>query len=346
MRTKLLSGESGMYDRLRKTERLIQIWVLLAGNPAGYTIKELADRFGVNIRTVYRDMVALGTDLRIPVYDDKGRWRIEESHMLPPVRLTLSEALNIFLAARLMLRYSQRYDPNVDATFTKLSLVLLPALAEQVRKAMDWMRELPKDEKRLRVLTTVAEAWVRQRMLKIVYRSLTAEEAGERVIEPYYIEPAAPEHDSYVVAYCHVRKEIRTFKMSRIEIVELTSEPYTIPSDFDANKFFSSSWRVVAGGEVETVKLKIIDPEILRIMEETVWHPSQALQMQKDGSMIMTLKVATTVDFLAWILGWGEKIEVLEPKELREEVMETAEKKRESIRRGPNFDTGCHSELA
>jgi predicted DNA-binding transcriptional regulator YafY len=114
--------------------------------------------------------------------------------------------------------------------------------------------------------------------------------------------------------------------MGRIERAGLTDESYAIPPDFDANEFFGPSWRVTVSGEVKTVKLKIVDPEILRIMEETVWHPSQALQMQKNGSLIMTLKVATTVDFLAWILGWGEKIEVLEPEELREEVMETAEK--------------------
>jgi len=118
-----------MNDRLSKTERLIKIWLLLARNPAGYTIKELAGRFGVNIRTVYRDMEALGEDLKIPVYDDNKRWRIDEDYMLPPIQFTLPEALNIFLAARLMLRYSNRYDPNTEATFTKLSSVLPPTLA-------------------------------------------------------------------------------------------------------------------------------------------------------------------------------------------------------------------------
>jgi predicted DNA-binding transcriptional regulator YafY len=315
-----------MDDRLAKTERLIKIWLLLSTNPPGYTIKDLAGRFGVNIRTIYRDMAALGTDLKVPVYDDKGRWKIDESHILPPIRFTLPEALNIFLAARLMLRYSHRYDPNTDATFTKMSLALPPALAQQVRKTMDWMQELPKDEKHLRVLTTVAEAWVTQRMLKIAYQSIMAEEAGERVIEPYYIEPAAPEHDTYVIGYCHLRKEIRTFKIGRIQRAELTHERYTIPPDFDANEFFSSSWRVIVGGEVKTVTLKTADPEVMRIMEETQWHPSQVLKMQKDGSIRMTLKVADTVDFYSWILGWGEKIEVLEPKEVREEVTNTVEK--------------------
>jgi predicted DNA-binding transcriptional regulator YafY len=151
-----------------------------------------------------------------------------------------------------------------------------------------------------------------------------AEEATERVIETYYIEPAAPEHDSYVIAYCHVRKEVRTFKMARIERADLTDDTYTVPADFDADKFFASSWRVIAGGAVRRIRLKTVDPEIMRIMEETVWHPSQVLDMQKDGAMIITLKVTPTVDFLSWILGWGERIEVVEPKELRKKVMRTA----------------------
>jgi len=315
-----------MDDRLAKTERLIKIWLLVATNPAGYTINDLAEKFGVNIRTVYRDMLALGADLNVPVYNDKGRWKIDESRILPPIRFTLPEALNVFLAARLMLRYSHRYDPNADVTFTKLTSVMPPALAEQVRKTMDWMQKLPKDEKHLRILTTVAEAWVSQRRLKIAYRSLPREKAVERVIEPYYIEPAAPGHASYVVGYCHLKKSIRTFKIERIEYAELTPDSYTIPPDFDANEFFDSSWGIVVEGEVKTVRLKIIDPEIIRIMEETIWHPSQVLEKQKDGSMIMTLRVTDTVDLYSWIMGWGEKIEVLEPKELREEVMQTAKR--------------------
>jgi predicted DNA-binding transcriptional regulator YafY len=326
MRAGLASRGAVMNDKLAKWERLIRIWILLAANPAGYTIRELAARFGVNIRTVYRDMVALGTDLNVPVYNENKRWKINASHILPPIRFTLPEALNIFLAARLMLRYSHRYDPSTDATFTKLSAVLPPALAEQVRKTMDWMQKLEKDERHLRVLSTVAEAWVSQRRLKIAYQSLPAEKAVERIIEPYYIEPAAPGHASYVVGYCHLKKGIRTFKIERIEYAELTTESYTIPTDFDANEFFDSSWGIVVEGEVKTIKLRIEDREIMRIMSETVWHPSQVLEKQNDGSMIMTLRVTDTVDLYSWILGWGEKIEVLEPEELREEVMNTAKK--------------------
>ena len=312
-----------MDNRLKKTERMIKIWFLLLGTPFGYTAKELAGRFDVNERTIYRDLTTLGTDLNFPVYDDNKRWKIDKKRFLPPIRFTIPEALNIFIAVRLMLNYSHRYDPNVDATFTKLSSVLPDPLAEQVRKTMDWMQKLPKNERYLGVLATVAEAWVSQQQVKIVYRSLASEKPAERVIEPYYIEPAAPGHASYVIGYCHLKKAIRTFKVERIESAELTHESYIIPPDFDANEFFGSSWGVVVDGEIKIVRLRIQDKEIMRILSETVWHPSQTFKKQKDGSTIMALMVTDTHEFLSWILGWGEKLEVLDPPEIREEVLAT-----------------------
>ena len=318
-----------MNDRLKKTERMMKIWILLSNNPPGYTAKELAGRFEVNERTIYRDLTALGTDINVAVYNDQKRWKIDEKRFLPPIRFTLPEALNIFLTSRLMLNYSHRYDPNVDATFTKLSLVLPPPLAEQVRKTMDWMQKLPKDEKYLRILATVAESWVSQRQLKIMYQPLAAEKPTERVIEPYYIEPASFGHASYVIGYCHLKKAIRTFKVERIESANLTAEAYTIPSDFDANKYMASSWGIVVKDEIKTVKLKIVDPEIIRIMTETIWHPSQTLKKQKDGSTIMTFMINGTYEFYSWILGWGEKIEVLDPPEIRERIIKTVEAMRD-----------------
>jgi predicted DNA-binding transcriptional regulator YafY len=112
-----------------------------------------------------------------------------------------------------------------------------------------------------------------------------------------------------------------------MESAELTSDRYTIPPDFDANEFFGSSWGIVVDGKARTVRLRIRDTELARIMSETVWHPSQVLEKRKDGSAIMTLRVTDTVELCSWILRWGEMVEVLEPRELREEVMNTAKER-------------------
>jgi predicted DNA-binding transcriptional regulator YafY len=150
---------------------------------------------------------------------------------------------------------------------------------------------------------------------------LGASKAAERIIDPYFIEPAAPGHASYVIGYCHLKKDIRVFKMERIVSADLTTEKYTIPLEFDANKYFASSWGIVVEDEIKTVKLRIEDPEIVRILSETVWHPSQDIKTQKDGSAIMTLLVNDTYEFFSWLMGWGEKIEVLEPAEIRNTII-------------------------
>jgi predicted DNA-binding transcriptional regulator YafY len=109
----------------------------------------------------------------------------------------------------------------------------------------------------------------------------------------------------------------------------LTSEKYKIPADFDANKYFASAWGIVVQKEIKTVKIRIKDPEIMRILSETIWHPSQSFKKQKDGSTVMTLLVNDTYEFFSWLMGWGEKIEVLEPREIREKIINTIEDMRD-----------------
>ncbi|MFH0897114.1 MAG: WYL domain-containing protein [Candidatus Bathyarchaeota archaeon] len=203
-------------DRLKKTERMLRIWLLILRNPLRFTTRDLAEKFGVNVRTLYRDLDTLGTELRVPVYEDKAKWAVDDSYFLPPIQLTLSEALNVFLAARLMLSYSHRYDPNVDSTFSVLGSVLPLPLQEQVHKTLDWMRSLPSNETYISNLAKLAESWMSQHRVNITYRAFEAEKATERVIEPYFIEPAAAGHSSYVIAYCHRAREIRNFKIERI----------------------------------------------------------------------------------------------------------------------------------
>ena len=317
-----------MDDRLKKTERLIKIWVILHNNPRGYTIRELAERLEVNVRTIYRDLMALQSELGVPLYDDNKRWKLDEKQMLPPIRFTVPEALNIFLAARLMVGYDKHYDPNMDATFSKLGSVLPQPLAEQVQRTVDWMHTLTRDERYLRTLTELAKAWVTQCRVIITYRALDAEKAIERTIEPYFIEPAATGHASYVVAYCHRAGAIRNFRIGRVESLRVTEETYTIPPDFDANRYFGPAWGISVEGKVKTIQLKFAKG-VARLVEETVWHPSQVLERQKDGSFVMTLQVMDTMEFFRWILWWGEDVEVMEPPEIRRAVIETADAIRE-----------------
>ncbi|MBI2857496.1 MAG: HTH domain-containing protein, partial [Chloroflexi bacterium] len=52
-------------DRLKKTERMLRIWLLLLRNPLHFTTNDLAQRFDVNVRTIYRDLLTLGSELMV-----------------------------------------------------------------------------------------------------------------------------------------------------------------------------------------------------------------------------------------------------------------------------------------
>jgi predicted DNA-binding transcriptional regulator YafY len=317
------SGKSGRDRRRDRTARLLKLQILLWQNPDGLRVEELAQRCSVSERTVYRDLEAIESELGVPVWEEGPKRGIAEGYALPPITFTLPEALNIFLSARLMQNYSRRYNPHIAATFMKLNSVVPSPLRDQIQKTIDWLNKQPKNDKQLVILGKLAEAWVSQRRTVIRYKALSEEEPIERVIEPYFIEPAAPGHSSYVIAYCHRAVAIRTFKVERIEDIQILNDTYSIPPDFDAIDYLSASWGIVVDGEIETIKLRF-SPQVARIIAETVWHPSQVLEHQDDGALIMILKVTNTIDLRAWILGWGEEVEVLEPVELRESVVRTA----------------------
>lgn len=307
-----------------RTARWAQIEHLLYQNRKGLQIKEIARICNVSPRQIYRDLDDLQSKLGLPIWEDHSTRGIDEDYFLPPIQFSLPEALNIYLAARLMLNYAHRYDPHASSTFMKLNSVVPPPLREQIQGTLDCMRTWPSDERYSRTLAILTDSWVSRHQVKIAYQSLPAGGASERVIEPYFIEPASAGHSSYVIAHCHKARALRTFKIERIKAIEATPQLYEIPPDFNANEFLGSAWGIIAEGEVKTVKLQFA-PEISRIMEETVWHPSQVLEKRSDGSAVMTLKVAETLELLAWILSWGQKVEVLRPPGLRQRVIETAQ---------------------
>jgi predicted DNA-binding transcriptional regulator YafY len=93
--------EPGKRDR---TARLVRVASLLAGNSGGMRPGEIAERLGMSVRNVYRDLHALETEVGLPTWSEDGKWGILDKAFLPPLKLTLSEAMAVFLGARLMVR--------------------------------------------------------------------------------------------------------------------------------------------------------------------------------------------------------------------------------------------------
>jgi predicted DNA-binding transcriptional regulator YafY len=317
-------SSGGLYRKGDRTARLLRMQILLNQNPDGLSIDEIASRCSISKRTAYRDLKALESEIGVPIWEEGVKRGISEGYFLPPISLTPSEAAIVFLAARLIQNYSHLNNPGLASTFMKLNSIVPLPLKKEIQNILEYLEKQPRDTRKINNFNKLIQAWLSQRKVKILCQYIDEEEPVERIIDPYFIEPSIIGGSSYVIAYCHLKKTICAFKLERI-IGDVSIEPdtYEIPVDFSTLDYLGAAWGIQTDDEIQTVRLRFT-PRISRVIAEFNIHPTQVNEVQKDGSLIMTLKVRDRIHFCNWIIGWADEVEVLEPESLKNQIREVA----------------------
>ncbi len=142
----------------------------------------------------------------------------------------------------------------------------------------------------------------------------------ECFFDPYLLEPSAIGRTIYVIGYSSLVKDIRTYKLERIQHAEPTSETFTISEKFKGPEMLQQAWGVMYGDE-EPVKVRLrFSSKVTPRVRETRWHPSQQINLTRDGCE-WTAMIGETLEIEPWIRGWGGDCEVLEPAALRESML-------------------------
>ncbi len=307
----------------KKAERLLQIQTILLAFPKGLTRAELARRLGVNRSTIGRYMADLD---QFCVYEtDDGRLAIDRDHYLVNVQLTVHEAMSIHLASRLMATHTDKHNPHAAAALRKLGLALLklaPLISQHLTASaavMDGQAQRH-DPVYLQVLETLTRAWSDRRKVHLCHR-MEDGRVFEYIFAPYFIEPYAVGQTTHVIGWREPPGAQRTFKIERIQRVELLGQGYTIPDDFDPHKLLSNAWGIWYT-EAEPVEVVLrFHPRVAGRVRETRWHRSEQIVEQVDGSLFWRAWVAEPQEMIPWIRGWGADCEVIEPEALRERMM-------------------------
>jgi proteasome accessory factor B len=323
--TKLGAGPGTDRRAGRKRDRLARFYVVvryLEAHPEGALPADLARFLGVSRRTAYRDLRALEEEILIPIWAERGRWGLAEGALLPAFRLTLGEAMAVFLAARLMAKYADAYDPVLSSAFVKLSQALPEVLGAHIQRTLDVMARRPPDPEGSRRLRALTQAWAERRVVELTYDVGTYDRTrGTRTarVHPYLIEPSADTHALYLIGWDETRAALRTFKLERIRRLSVTAETFEALPEGVVEEALERAWGIIADqGEVEVV-LRFV-PQVASRVAETTWHPSQAVTREPDGSLTWRATVSGTVEIRAWILSWGPDVEVLAPPTLRDEI--------------------------
>ncbi|SEK58598.1 transcriptional regulator, DeoR family [Chitinophaga rupis] len=207
------------------------------------TAPELAAKFSVSIRTIYRDIRAL-EQAGVPILTEEGKgYSLMEHYRLPPVTFTESQANALIIAEQLVLK-------NKDASFIKdyseaidkIKAVLNHSvkdkanlLSERTRFDQNLNRERSSNN-----LSELQFALTNFNLVKIEYTNET-KKTSSRFIEPFAL--LSTQENWLLVAWCRLRKEFRYFRLDRIKRLELLSEKFTphkmtLQEYFD--KFYSS----------------------------------------------------------------------------------------------------------
>ena len=141
-------------------------------------------------------------------------------------------------------------------------------------------------------------------------------EENRRKVDPYKV--MFFDSTFYLIGHCHLRKEVRMFVLDRIKMMNITDETFEVPSDFDLETYMQSPFKVIHD---KPVKVKIrFDKKAAGYIKEKIWHHTQKIEAQKDGSINFEAEVAGTDEVRHWVMSWGKSAEVIQPKSLRHEI--------------------------
>jgi proteasome accessory factor B len=312
-----------------RTARLMRVARLLEGNPHGMRPKAIADRLGMSVRNVYRDLKALELEVALPIWSEGGRWGVDAEAFLPPLKLTLQEAMAVFLGARLMARYADKYDPDLASAFEKLAAALPEALRDRVARSLELLQEAPRDAAFNDHVRQLTRAWAEQRVVEIEYEGAAFEgRAGERsrrTVRPFLIEPSLQTHALYLIGWDEDRDAMRTFKIERIREVRVTTRTFEPPEEETLERDLRRGWDIIADQPPVEILLQFA-PTVADRVAETIWHPLQKTERRPDGTLLWRSTVSGVIEIRLWILSWGDDVEVLQPSELRSQVRDIHER--------------------
>lgn len=302
---------------MAKYDRLLFILNLLRTR-RNLTAALIAKECGVTERSIYRDVLAL-SEANIPIYYHNG-YKLASDLFLPALNFDFDEYTCLKLALESSpLHKTGKYDGVLKRIGAKVESGLSQAVKERRKNAVDATHidiETSIEEKRAaRFYGVIERAVSERRCLRLEYDSVESGETS-RVVEPHFIIFRG--RAFYFVAYCRLRKELRTFRLERVQNIDLLEEHFTPQQGVTPDSYFEGSWEL-GGGEPVEVVIRFTGHSAKRV-GSVMHHPKETKQKGRNGDLVYRVTVRGMEEIQRWVLGFGDEARVLEPKRMRDNL--------------------------
>ena len=309
--------------QVRRQWRLLR---LLGSAPQGLGVADLAAELDVAIKTVRRDLATLRrADFPLTEHAERHgrkRWRIA-AETVPVPRLRTDEIVALHLARRFLTPLAGTFFwQSLTEAFDKLQ-GLCPAAIASYAAGLDGVLHLTRRghgdyRTQAEIVDELFRAAEERLQTVMLYRSRKATEPVEYEIHPLRL---TWHHGSlYLDAWSADHGHVRTFKVDRVQSVEVGRLSFTPPEDFDADGYAAGSFGVWHGDDPIEVVVRFA-PAAVRHVRESFWHESMTTRALPDGGLLATLRLTATAEVRAWVLSFGPRATVVSPPELVEGIL-------------------------
>ncbi|WP_423129702.1 helix-turn-helix transcriptional regulator [Gaoshiqia sp. Z1-71] len=281
---------------------------------------ELADRFGISLRTVYRDIRALER-AGVPIGAEAGvGYFLMDNFHLHPVSFTTPEASALLMGEKLMDKMSdhETRDFYRSAVF-KIRAILKPAEKEYIESlansisVFNWATLSPNFNKLH--LSEIQQAIAREQVLEIGYQARYSGENTSRLVEPIGL----CNYDSrwHLIAWCRLRSSYRDFRLDRIESLRITDEGFEKRKHISMDEYFAN--HSFSSAEIN-IRFEI-SPDVQKLIEESkFWYGFQGEELLPNGNFLLRFGNNDLNGFSRWLVAGGIYATSIEPAELNEMI--------------------------
>lgn len=300
------------------------IWMLKSGEKI--TAKQISEKLEINIRTVYRYIDTLSAS-GVPIISDTGHnggYTLLNNFIEAPLFFDVEEQTALLHAAIFAKEAGYFFDEALERATSKLKMYSNQEQERMLKQYLEGVEVISSIEKPhiKPVLRKLEDSIVNELSIEIEYHTSKEEQSKCRTIDPYGLVYWS--NKWYIVGFCHMRNEIRSFRVDRIYNIAQTKIKFNRPQDFSASKFFMEKLLGSVKDKKKFIYLVIGGKASSLDNLCQHWFLGHYFKERTSNQVIFLLEeeiIYTYVPYL--LLPYGQSIQVIEPLSLKEKIIET-----------------------
>jgi len=307
----------------KKDNMLSILWMLNSGEKI--TAKQISEKLEMNIRTVYRYIDALSAS-GVPIISDAGHnggYSLLHHFIKAPLLFDIEEQTALLHAAVFAKEAGYPLAEALSSATAKLKRYSNQEQESQLNRHLAGFEVLSRagNPSIQPILVELKHAVATECSVEIEYQTSHDDQSKKRVVDPYGV--LYWNNKWYVVAFCHLRNDIRSFRVERITAIERTESVFKRPEAFSARKYFMKSLLPDIEGSEGLISIVIegrseaLDDLCLH------WFLGHYLENRTLNQAIFVLEEKIVQAYVpSFLLSYGKSIQVLEPPSLKKRLIE------------------------